>query len=203
MFTGIVESIGEIKQIFAADDCIDFVIAPRQVFSNLSLGESIAVNGVCLTVTDFTEEVFYATAVPETLRVTNLAELKITDLVNLERSLTVSTRLGGHFVQGHIDTVGEIIDIARDGAAALIVKIALPRDYTKYIIKKGYVTLDGMSITVIEVTDSWFSVTFIPHTQAVTIAHQYQVAHKINIEVDMLGKYIEKLMGKQVACNLI
>lgn len=203
MFTGIIETIGLIKHIHTENDCIDFTIEPRAAYSALTLGESIAVNGVCLTVTDFSEHVFHVTAVPETLRLTNLGKLGVGSLVNLERSLTLSSRLGGHFVQGHVDTKGDIIDIQHDGKAALLVNISIPNEYIKYIIKKGYITLDGMSITVVDVADTWFTVTFIPHTQEVTIIHQYQIGTTINIEVDMLGKYIEKIMGATTLCNPI
>lgn len=203
MFTGIVETIGIIKHIFIQDDCVDLLIEPQLAFSDLTLGESIAVNGVCLTVTDFSKEAFHVTAVPQTLRVTNLGLLQIGHRVNLERSLTLNSRVGGHLVQGHVDTLGEIIDIQSDGDAALIVKINIPKGFAKYIVNKGYITLDGMSITVIQANDHDFTVTFIPHTQNVTIIRQYQVGTKINIEVDMLGKYIEKLMGANTICNPI
>jgi riboflavin synthase len=113
----------------------------------------------------------------------------------LERALTLNTRIGGHYVQGHIDTTGKILDIQQDDGEALRVKIGIPERIEKYIIPKGYITLNGMSITVIDITDKWFTVTFIPHTQLVTTTKYYGIGNMINIEVDIMGKYIEKLLG--------
>jgi len=194
MFSGIVTAIGIIQRILTHTDSIDFVIRIPDTFNDLTLGESIAVNGVCLTVTGFSQTSMNVTAVPETLRVTNLGQLTETSLVNLERSITLNTRLGGHYVQGHVDAVGEILDIQTEGSTALLVKISIPPALGKYIVRKGYITLDGMSITVIDTAPNWVTVTFIPHTQQVTVVNQYQKGSKINLEVDILGKYIEKLM---------
>ncbi|MCE3239450.1 MAG: ribE [Gammaproteobacteria bacterium] len=207
MFSGIVSAIGIIKQIYPKIDSIDFIIQTTDtcqaaIFNHLEIGESIAVNGVCLTVTYFENDIFHVTAVPETLRLTNLGQLTENSFVNLERSITPSTRLGGHYVQGHVDAVGEILDIQPDGKAAVLVKISIPKALGKYIVTKGYITLDGMSITVIDTTDDWFTVTFIPHTQENTIVKYYQQGSKINLEVDILSKYIEKLLGAS-PCNLI
>ncbi len=194
MFSGIVSAVGIIQHILTKKDSIDFVILAPEIFSDLIIGESIAINGVCLTLTHFSESCMHFTAVPETLRMTNLCELIENSRVNLERSITINTRLGGHYVQGHVDAVGEILEIRPDGDAARVVKISLPDSLGKYIVRKGYITLDGMSITVIEAASSYFTVTFIPHTQQVTIANQYRIGSKINLEVDILGKYIEKLL---------
>lgn len=195
MFSGIVTAIGIIQRILTQADAIDFVVRIPDTFNDLTLGESIAVNGVCLTVTGFSQTSVNVTAVPETLRITNLGQLTETSLVNLERSITLNTRLGGHYVQGHVDAVGEILDIQADGSTALLVKISIPPALGKYIVRKGYITLDGMSITVIDTAPTWFTVTFIPHTQQVTVVSQYRKGSKINLEVDILGKYIEKLMA--------
>lgn len=194
MFSGIVSAVGIIQHILTKKDSIDFVILVPETFSDLIIGESVAVNGVCLTVTHISESCMYVTAVPETLRVTTLCELTENSSVNLERSVTINTRLGGHYVQGHVDAVGEIIDIKSDGDAAILVKISMPETLGRYVVTKGYITLDGMSITVIDVAPNSFTVTFIPHTQEVTIVNQYHIGSKINLEVDILGKYIEKLM---------
>ena len=195
MFSGIVESTGVIMSIAEENGCKLFTITPLRMFYDVAIGESIAVNGVCLTVTSFTDEIFYVTAVPETLRLTNLSALAQGDLVNLERSLLPSTRIGGHFVQGHVDGTGQILEIKQDNSNALLVKISIPEYLSTYIIRKGYVTLDGMSITIIDTGADWFTVTFIPHTQVVTIVQNYRVGTSINIEVDMMGKYIEKMLG--------
>lgn len=194
MFTGIVETTGIIQQTDAYDDCIKLRITPTKPFDDLQIGDSVAVNGVCLTVTDFSSDTFDVTIVPETLRLTNLGQLATTHKVNLERSMKANARIGGHYVQGHIDSIGEIIEITPDGKTALLIKVRHDPVLAKYIIKKGYIGLDGMSVTVVETTSSWFTVTLIPHTQEVTIVNKYQLGSHINIEVDILGKYIEKLL---------
>jgi riboflavin synthase len=193
MFTGIVETIGILRQIVPHNDCIHFSITPKIAFADLSIGDSVAVNGVCLTVVTLFDGGFAVTVVPETLRVTNLGFLAPESVVNLERSMKLNGRIGGHCVQGHVDAVGEIQELVADGASALLAKISISSAINKYIVNKGYITLDGMSITVIESTPEWFTVTFIPHTQEVTTVNQYKKGSKINIEVDILGKYIEKL----------
>ncbi|VVC77035.1 Riboflavin synthase [Aquicella siphonis] len=195
MFSGIVETTGEISRLVTSGGCKDFTISPSLPFNDIVIGESIAVNGVCLTVTGFTSSGFNVTAVPETLRLTNLDQLISGSAVNLERSLKLNSRLGGHVVQGHVDGTGQIMELAHDDSDALMVKISLPDILAKYIVNKGYITLDGMSITVIQAANTWFTVTLIPHTREVTIAHQYTVGSKINIEVDILGKYVEKMLG--------
>lgn len=203
MFGGIIECTGKILHAREQNACRYFTISPQIDFFDLKIGDSVAVNGVCLTVTCFTNNSFEVTAVPETLRLTNLAQLNIGCFVNLERALPLGARLGGHFVQGHIDGIGKILEIKNDmNSQAWIVKISLPQHLANYVVPKGYIGLDGMSITVIHVTDEWFTVTFIPHTQAFTITQHYQEGSFINIEVDVMGKYIEKLIGahKHVIC---
>jgi riboflavin synthase len=195
MFSGIVETIGFIQRAEFIHDCLHATLRPNIAFDDLNLGDSVAVNGVCLTVTAFDAQEFNVVIVPETLRLTNLDALKEGAIVNLERSMRVNARIGGHNVQGHVDTRAQITALIPDGDAALIATIQVARALTKYIVKKGYVTIDGMSITVMDVSKDFFTVTFIPHTQAVTIVNQYQVGTQVNIEVDIMGKYIEKLLG--------
>lgn len=195
MFTGIIETVGHIKKCTLQNGCKYFTIAPQHPFRDVIIGESIAVNGVCLTVTHFTDTTFDVTAVPETRRLTNLDELQIGNVVNLEQSLKSGSRIGGHYVQGHVDGMGKILEIKNDASEAWLVKISIPTSLAKYVVPKGYIGLDGMSITVIQITSEWFTVTFIPHTQNATITHQYGIGDLINIEVDMMGKYIEKLLG--------
>lgn len=202
MFNGIVEAIGTINKIKNTHGSVDFSISNPNDFDDLFIGASVAVNGVCLTVTCFSEQEFEVTAVPETLRVTNLSRLQQGDKVNLERAMKADSRMGGHYVQGHIDTVGEVLAIESEGNA-LLVKIGVIPKITKYLVKKGYVGLDGMSITVIDVDQDWFTVTFIPQTQMATIIGHYRVGTKINIEVDILGKYVEKILGAHIPCNPI
>ncbi len=202
MFNGIVEAIGTIKNIHTTHGSVDFSISNPDDFDDLFVGASVAVNGVCLTVTRFSQHEFEVTAVPETLRVTNLSCLKQGDKVNLERAMKADSRMGGHYVQGHVDTVGEVLAIQQEGNA-LLVKIGVIPKITKYLVKKGYVGLDGMSITVIDVDQDGFTVTFIPQTQMATIVGHYQKGTKINIEVDILGKYVEKMLGAHIPCNPI
>ena len=188
MFSGIVECIGQILNIIDMDGCKQLTIAPALAFNDLNIGDSIAVNGVCLAVTQFDEKSFQVQIVPETLRLTNLGYLQVAQPVNLERSITLQTRIGGHHVQGHVDGVGIITDIKNDNGSALLVTFSVPENIAHFMVKKGYVTLDGMSITIVDVGATWFTVTLIPHTQDVTIVKQYQLQQAVNIEVDMLGK---------------
>jgi riboflavin synthase len=196
MFSGIVETIGIIQDIISLIDCIKLTISPQIPFQDINIGDSIAVNGVCLTVTHLTENSFSVTAVPETLALTNLGQLTKRSFVNLERSLKLSARLGGHYVQGHVDLTGEIFDLQKTDTAWLA-SIRVSPHLMKYIVKKGYICIDGMSITIIDTTNDTFTVTLIPHTQEVTIVHQYQTGSKVNIEVDIIGKYVEKLLREK------
>lgn len=199
MFTGIVETTGRVIELVHQDDCLHLCVQADMVLDDLKIGDSIAVDGVCLTVTEFTPRTFSVSLVPETLRLTHFADIQMGAEVNLERALLPTTRMGGHYVQGHVDFIGEIISIEGDGKSALLVKIAGSKSFNRYIVNKGYITLDGMSITVIQATEEFFSVTFIPHTQHSTIVKHYQVGTKVNIEVDIMGKYIEKLLGVAVS----
>lgn len=194
MFSGIVETTGVIRRIKMNSDCLMLTISPQSIFDDIRIGDSIAVNGTCLTVTGYTDNHFDFTVVPETLRLTNLNQLSVGEQVNLERSMKMSDRIGGHYVQGHIDEMGEIIELHADSAETVLLKIRISEKIGKYIVSKGYIALDGMSITVIEVVNNWFTVTIIPHTRQVSIANQYHVGSKVNIEVDMMGKYAEKLL---------
>lgn len=169
-------------------------ILPNKHFDDMVIGDSLSVNGVCLTVTKIEDAILTVTAVPETLRLTNLCTLNVDSEVNLERALKASDRIGGHFVQGHIDFCGEIISLRSDGKNALIAEISCPNSHSKYLVNKGYITLDGMSITIIEAKHTQFNVTFIPHTQQISIVKNYHQGTKINIEVDVMGKHIEKLL---------
>lgn len=176
-------------------DNIHFTIDHSDLFDDINLGDSISINGVCLTVTDLpSSHIFNVTAVPETLRLTNLSAIKTKDTVNLERSIKASSRIGGHFVQGHVDACSEIIDIKNDGSEAMIVTFSLPTKLKPYVVDKGYICIDGMSITVIEVGTDFFNVTFIPHTRDNTVVKNYNLGDKVNIEVDMMAKYIKKHM---------
>ncbi|MCX7122614.1 MAG: riboflavin synthase [Gammaproteobacteria bacterium] len=193
MFTGIVEEIGIIKMIVAVLLGKRFFIEAKTVLIDLQVGDSIAVNGVCLTATEFTSQGFWVEAVAETLRLTNLGTLEAGSTVNLERAMTLQKRLGGHLLQGHIDATGTILKIEPEGQA-LLITLSFPAALRKYMIKKGYIGFDGMSLTLIEVYPTEFTLTLIPHTQEVTIAQNYQIGQHINLEVDMLAKYIENFV---------
>lgn len=190
MFTGIVEELGLIKAIVKTLMGLQFFITCKKTLSGMQIGDSITVNGTCLTVTEFNEDGFYTEAVAETLRCTNLGDLKVNILVNLETAMTLQKRLGGHLLQGHVDGMGTITEIAEEGSA-WIISIRFPKHLRPYMINKGYIAIDGMSITIIDVVKDIFRVTLIPHTIDATIARNYQVGMKVNLEVDMVAKYIE------------
>ncbi len=189
MFTGIVEEVGRIKAIGSGV----LQVSASKVLEDVQLGDSIAVNGICLTVTEFSGSSFRADVMPETIRRTSLAELKIGSPVNLERALTLSSRLGGHIVSGHIDGVGRIVSL-KDDKNAILMKVAADVGILHYIVEKGSVALDGISLTVAAVTDRDFTVSLIPHTRQVTNLGSKGEGSLINIENDVVGKYVEKLL---------
>ncbi len=199
MFCGIVEATGQLKKSRRQENSLQFIITPDDqciMTDDLKIGDSIAVNGVCLTVTHLFEKDFQVDVVSETLALTTLGLLLEEDKVNLERALRLSDRIGGHLVQGHVDCCGEIIslDAVADDKTSLVAKIGYQAGFDKWLVRKGYVALDGMSLTLMDVTPEWFTVTFIPHTRNNTIVKYYHPGRKINIEFDVLGKYAEKLM---------
>lgn len=189
MFTGIIEEVGKIKYIKGGQLAIEAV----KVLADVQLGDSIAVNGICLTVTSFASRHFTADVMPETIRRTSLAELEKGSLVNLERALSLNSRLGGHIVSGHIDGTGKIISFTAEGNAILL-KVAAKSNILNYIVEKGSVALDGISLTVAAVSDNDFTVSLIPHTRAVTNLHSKQAGSLLNIETDIIGKYVEKML---------
>lgn len=162
---------------------------------DLNIGDSVAINGVCLTVTNYNEKTFSVTTVPETLNLTNLNDLSEGNFVNLERAMRLDQRMGGHFVQGHVDGIGEITDI-QDEQGALRVTIHTSENITRYMVSKGFITIDGMSITLIDSTDTNFTVTFIPHTIQTTLVKNYIQGTKVNLEADIFAKTIEALLQK-------
>jgi len=189
LFTGIIEEVGHVNRIGGGSLVIDC----HKVLEDVQLGDSIAVNGVCLTVTHFDKSSFTADVMPETVRRTSLAEIKKGSPVNLERALTLASRLGGHIVSGHIDGTGKIVKFADEGNAILMTISAGP-ELLRYIVEKGSVALDGISLTVAQVTDSDFTVSLIPHTREVTNLGSKKTGSPINIETDVLGKYVEKML---------
>lgn len=189
MFSGIVETTGKILQIKEEELRKHFTIKPSISFDDIKIGDSIAINGICLTTVQISEDFFTVTAVQETLQRTNLNFLTLNSSINLERALKYSDRMGGHYVQGHIDAMGQILSITD-----LLTTISVPPHLSKYLVNKGFITMDGMSITVIHANSDHFTVTLIPHTRDVTIAKDYKKDDWINLEVDIIGKHIEKLI---------
>ena len=193
MFTGIIEGLGAVKGITQKDKGFVFRIAPYFILDDPKQGESIAVNGVCLTATTIAPGFFTADASPETLSRSNLGDLKAGDVVNLERALRFSDRIGGHLVSGHIDGTGSILEKRPLGQFVLI-SVAVPQNFERYIIEKGSIALDGISLTVNNCGPGRFSVSIIPHTAGITTLDKREAGGKVNIELDIIGKYIEKLL---------
>lgn len=194
MFTGLVEGQGEIAAIVPEGDAIRLdVQLPDEMTDGLSLGDSVSINGCCLTVVALDAAVAAFQAGTETLSKTNLGRLVAGSPVNLERSLPVDGRLGGHFVQGHVDGVGEVALIDRDGEW-ITMWFQVPEPLAKYLVPKGSVAVDGISLTVVNVEANRFSVALIPHTLEVTTLGVRSVGDAVNIETDILGKYVERLL---------
>ena len=200
MFTGIIEEVGSVASIRkGAHSCVLTVNASR-VLEDVHLGDSIATNGVCLTVTSFTSHSFSADVMHETLNRSSLGSLHIGSPVNLERAMLAGGRFGGHIVSGHIDGVGTISSIKEDDNAVWYT-VEAPSSILLYIIEKGSITLDGISLTVAKVTNSNFSVSIIPHTRAQTNLASKKVGDVLNLENDLVGKYVERLMLQPIAAS--
>lgn len=198
MFTGLVEELGKVRNIVRSAKSVHLTVAAKTVLGDVKIGDSIAVNGTCLTVVEYAETWFTADVMPETVDSTALAGLKSGDIVNLERTLRVGDRFGGHIVSGHIDGVG-IIMAKEVNDIALIVKISASPQVMRYIIKKGSIAIDGISLTVVDEGQDWFTVSLIPHSAAKTTLGYKKTGDTVNLEADVLGKYVEKLLGLQVA----
>lgn len=194
MFTGIIEEIGKIKDIKKGQKSSTMIIYASKVIENTSIGDSICTNGVCLTVTDKSKDSFSADIMAETLRMSNLGNLKIGSYINLERALTLDKRLGGHLVSGHIDGTGEIISRNKEDNAIWIT-IKASSEILRYIIKKGSITIDGISLTVAYVDESIFKLSIIPHTGRHTTLLDKKEGETVNLECDLIGKYVEKLLA--------
>ncbi|ACQ53836.1 riboflavin synthase [Clostridium botulinum] len=193
LFTGIVEEVGRILKIEEGKDFLHISIEGSKVLNPLNIGESVAVNGVCLTVTSFNSNSFTADVMTETLNKSSLGTLSKGSLVNLERAVTLNKPLGGHIVSGHIDGTGEIINMKKEGIATLL-EIKAKQNLLKYMIPKGSVALDGVSLTLVDIKGKSFTVSLIPHTIEETILVNKNIGDIINIECDVLGKYIYKFM---------
>ncbi len=189
MFTGIIEEVGTVLNIMHGSNSGSLTISARKVLEDVKLGDSIAVNGVCLTVTSFTTEEFVADVMPVTLSKTNLALLSPGKKVNLERALSLSSRLGGHLVSGHIDGVGKIVSMTQVDNAILI-EIEAPEKLKTFVICEGSIAVDGISLTVAEILPKGFIISIIPHTASKTTLLTKHVGHLLNLEADVVGKYL-------------
>jgi riboflavin synthase len=193
MFSGIVTEVGTVQAYEGTEDAASLAIKASSAFHDVVIGESIAVNGVCLTVVDYHDGTFVLDVSPETLRVTNLGSLHRGDGVNLERSLCLSDRIGGHLVSGHVDGVGRITDKRRE-ANAIHYDVQVPMDLMRYIVPKGSIAVDGISLTVVACRADSFQVTIIPHTAAITTIGDRPPGATVNVECDMIGKYVERAL---------
>lgn len=194
MFTGIIEEIGSVRHVISGSVSGEIRIGASKVLQGTKVGDSIAVNGVCLTVTRLLGDGFTADVMPETLRRTNLGRLGGGDPVNLERAMAADGRFGGHIVSGHIDGTGKITQMRPEGNA-ILVTITAPQEIMALIVEKGSVAIDGISLTVASATDDSFQVSVIPHTGEETILLKKRVGDAVNLENDVIGKYVQKLLG--------
>jgi riboflavin synthase len=194
MFTGIIEELGTVRAITPVATGARLEIEAKTVLEDAHLGDSISVNGCCLTVVTLDEGSYQVDVVEETLRMTCLGGLRVGDRVNLERSVRLADRLGGHLVQGHVDGVGTLISRAPAPDGSEVVRIEAPAGVVRYVVYKGSIAVDGISLTVAAIDDKSFSIALIPHTQDVTTLGFRQIGDQVNLEVDIVAKYIDKLL---------
>ena len=186
--TGIIEEIGTIRRVSPNR----FTIGAKKVLEGTKLGDSIAIDGACLTVVDLDRDTFSVDVMPETLRRTNLGRLSVEDSVNLERALAVGDRLGGHFVQGHVEGVGQILSLTpEDGAIS--VRFSAPTELMRYVVEKGFIAVDGISLTIVDCDQASFSVSLVAYTQRNTTLASKRLGDPVNIETDIIAKYVERL----------
>ena len=193
MFTGIVEEVGIVRQVITGSRSGEIAIQAKKVLAGTKIGDSIAVNGVCLTVTGLSSDGFTADVMPETLRRSNLGSLRTGSPVDLERAMAADGRFGGHIVSGHIDGTGRIAQMKRD-ENAVVVTIAAARELLALVVEKGSIAIDGISLTVASVSDTEFSVSIIPHTADETVLLRKAAGDTVNLETDIVGKYVQKLL---------
>ncbi len=198
MFTGIIEEVGRVQAVRRGARSAVLQIAAQTVTTELNIGDSVAVNGVCLTVTELTPAGFAADVMPETLFRSNLGALAPESRVNLERALSADGRFGGHIVSGHIDGVGRVQSSRRDDNA-IWYEIAAAPELLRYVVEKGSVAVDGISLTVARVNNSGFAVSVIPHTAAATTLAERRAGDSVNLECDIIAKYVEKLLTPQAS----
>ncbi|MFD5327271.1 riboflavin synthase [Streptomyces sp. NPDC127092] len=201
MFTGIVEELGEVVAVEQLEDASRFRLRGPLVTEGARHGDSIAVNGVCLTVVESGDGEFTADVMAETLKRSSLGALEAGSRVNLERPMAVGGRLGGHIVQGHVDGTGTILERTPSEHWELV-KVGLPAHLARYVVEKGSITVDGVSLTVVEVADDWFTISLIPTTLALTTLGIKQPGAPVNLEVDVIAKYVERLLGPNAQENV-
>ena len=197
MFTGLVEEVGKVVTFAPAQNAWGLQLAARLVPGDVAVGDSVAVNGCCLTVTRFDAGHLWFELLEETRRLTNFNELQAGSLVNLERSLKPESRLGGHFVSGHIDALGRV-EVFEPRGKDHYLRVAAPAGFGRYLVTKGSIAVDGISLTVAEVSGDSFAVWLIPHTLAATNLREKQAGSGVNLEFDLLAKYVEKLLVRPV-----
>lgn len=202
MFTGIIEELGTIEHMRSTSTNMSFGIRAKKVITDVQIGDSIAVNGVCLTVTQYTATQFTADVMPETVTATTMSQLQKGDCVNLERAMPANGRFGGHMVAGHVDGVGKIVRKTPQ-ANAVYLEIDIGKALTQQCIQKGSITLDGTSLTIFSISDTTITVSLIPHTYAQTVLGNKQAGDEVNVECDMLGKYIQHFLVQQQAAPTI
>ncbi len=201
MFTGLIEEIGKIQEIKPQISGIEIKVSAKKILEGSQIGDSIAINGVCLTITEMGDNYFKFDVSPETLNRSTFRYLKIGDYVNLERALRPSDRLGGHIVQGHVDTIGDIRNIIPRGEHTEFI-FSFPSEYSNLIVEKGSIAIDGISLTINEISGNSFSINIIPHTLQSTTLQYKKTGDKVNIEFDILGKYVNRILGKIRQSNL-
>lgn len=195
MFTGIIEEIGEVVALERQGNAARLRMRAREVLSDAKLGDSLSHNGVCLTIAELTPPTYACDVMLETLRRTTLGDLRPGDAVNLERALGVGGRFGGHFVQGHVDGVGELRDIRRE-QEWVTYTFAAPAEVLEFTVAKGSIAIDGISLTVVDREPETFSVSLIPHTLAITTLGRLRVGARVNLEADILAKYVAAALGR-------
>lgn len=198
MFTGLVAELGTVKTMKKGAKSYQLTIEAEKLAKTLKIGESIAVNGACLTVVAFTEKDFTVDVMPETVRMSTISSYKNGEKVNLEKTLRLQDGLDGHIVSGHIEGIGQIVMKKKEDIASLVT-IRIPAELTRYIIKKGSIAVDGISLTVTDVTDDTFTVSLIPHTAKETTLGFKNIGDSVNIETDIIGKYVERMLSS--SCN--
>lgn len=196
MFTGLIEDLGSVRRLRREADKVQLTVATQIPMAELVIGESIAVNGICLTVVAFSGGTFTADVSPESMTRTTLGELHPGDPVNLERALRLGDRLGGHLVSGHVDGVAVLLEKSQDGNAIRL-KFRLAAELNRFVVEKGSITIDGISLTVNQVGEETFSVAIIPQTLAATNLQHRQSGSRVNIETDIIGKYVARLLGER------